>query len=246
MRISRVEEAPETREKSIQQKMHLFLLNKVYSEEMRALVTGFEGFGGHVNPSGLIARSLDGMTLGDLVVAGRELPEDFTTLPRVVRELVKEVKPDILISTGWDYISKFKIEKVALNVQNSEFGDKIVPDNNGHAPTGDEVIPKAPLALKATLPTEMILKELVDAKFPAQLSYSAGTHCCDTVMYSGIYYTQKIKPGSLSGFIHIPPTLEMKISGDRVAKFNQAREEDAIQHALIACRNFLSDQKRMK
>jgi pyroglutamyl-peptidase len=226
--------------------MHLFSSNEAYSKEMRALVTGFEGFGGHVNPSGLIARSLDGVTFGDLVVTGRELPEDFTTLPSVVHDLVKEVKPDILISTGWDYISKFKIEKVALNVQNCEFGDKIVPDNYGHTPSGDEVIPKAPLALKATIPTEMILKELVDAKFPVQLSYSAGTHCCDTVMYSGIYYVRKLKPNSLSGFIHIPPTPEMKVPMDRSAKFTQAKEEEAIQHALIVCRNYLSDKKRMR
>src|SRR5579862_9305 len=115
---------------------------------MRALVTGFEGFAGKINPSGLIASSLDGVRIGNLEVTGRELPEDFANLPSIMRDLVREVKPDILISTGWDYISKFKIEKIALNVQNSEFGEKVVPDNKGNSPVGQDVIAKGPLALR--------------------------------------------------------------------------------------------------
>lgn len=213
---------------------------------MRALVTGFEGFQGKVNPSGLIARSFDGVTFGELVVTGRELPEDFMSLPSILRDLVREIKPDILISTGWDYISKFKVEKIALNVQNSEFGDKTVPDNQGNAPSGVEVISKAPLGLKSTFPADKIVEALNDAKIPAHLSYSAGTHCCNTVMYSGIYYSQKAKKSSVSGFIHVPPTPEMKMPKGKNATFSQSKEEETIEHALIACRDYLSNKQRIK
>jgi pyroglutamyl-peptidase len=211
---------------------------------LRALVTGFEGFAGKINPSGLIAKSLDGVTFGELTVVGRELPEDFTTLPKIMHDLVRETKPDILISTGWDFISKLKIEKVALNVQNSEFGDKVVPDNKGNSPMGEEVIPKAPLGLRSTLPAEKIAKEMDAIKIPVYLSYNAGTHCCNTVMYSGIYYSQKAKPGSLSGFIHIPPTPEMKMQGN--ASMSQSREREAIERALIASRDFLAEKSKRK
>lgn len=211
---------------------------------MRALVTGFEGFAGRINPSGLIAKSLDGVTYGELTVVGRELPEDFTTLPKIMRDLVREAKPDILISTGWDFISKIKIEKVALNVQNSEFGDKIVPDNKGNSPTGEEVISKAPLGLRSTLPAEKIAKELEAINIPVWLSYNAGTHCCNTVMYSGLYYSQKARPGSLSGFIHIPPTPEMKLQG--TVSMSQSREREAIERALVASQDFLAEKPGRK
>jgi pyroglutamyl-peptidase len=214
---------------------------------MRAVVTGFEGFAGKINPSGLIAKSLDGAAFGELFVTGLELPEDFKTLPSIMRDLIRKTKPDILISTGWDYISKFKIEKVALNIQSSEFGDKIVPDNLGNSPSGEEVIARAPTGLRATLPAEKILRQIQAAGLPAYLSYSAGTHCCNTVMYSGIYYSQKANPNSLSGFIHIPPTPEMKLNrGKSGGSIAQSRERKAIECALVASRDFLAGKSKGK
>jgi pyroglutamyl-peptidase len=211
---------------------------------MRALVTGFEGFDGKVNPSGQIAKGFDGKTFGELEIVGRELPEDFQNLPRILRNLTTKIRPDILISTGWDYIAKFKVERVALNIQNSEFGDKVVPDNRGNAPSGNDVISGAPLALRASMPTEKILNVFQKSRIPAYVSYSAGTHCCNTVMYSGIYYSQKINPKVLAGFIHIPPTPEMNVPKDRAVSFGLKEEKRAIKKALICCRDFLVNRRK--
>lgn len=208
---------------------------------MRALVTGFEGFAGKMNPSGVIAKSLDNSSLGDLDVSGSELPEDFYKLPSLMKRLVKKVKPDIVIGTGWDYISKIKVERVALNVQNSEFGEVVVPDNYNHKPSGSEVIRRGELALRSTLPVEKIVENLNKKGIPAFVSYYAGTHCCNTVMYSAIYYSTKKKRDALAGFIHVPPVSEMKVKKAGTSPMKLDEEKRAIERALEICRDKLAE-----
>ncbi|MGI0079803.1 MAG: hypothetical protein ACRECH_09265 [Nitrososphaerales archaeon] len=210
---------------------------------MRALLTGFEGFASKSNPSGMIARDLDGKVVGDLEIVGRQLPENFYTLSEILRELISEVKPKVIISTGWDYISKIKIEKIALNVMNSQFGDKLVPDNSGNSPIGEEIIKKGPLALKATFPAESIQGQVSRAGIPAELSYHAGTHCCNTVMYSALYHSQRLRPDIVCGFMHVPPIPEMKVRGGGSSAMSLSRETDAIERALIACGRKLQSTK---
>jgi pyroglutamyl-peptidase len=202
---------------------------------MRALITGFEGFQGRVNPSGLVARQLDSSNIRGVQVIGRELPEDFYQLPGIVQGLVRKIKPDIAISTGWDYISEFKVEKIALNVMNAKFGTRMVPDNVGNSPTDEVIVRKGPLALRATYPAEEIAKRLTSSGTHSRISFHAGTHCCNTVMYSLLYYSHKLRPGCLCGFIHIPPTSDMMIPNKEVKSTSLSKIKKAITTALEVC-----------
>jgi pyroglutamyl-peptidase len=207
---------------------------------MKALVTGFEGWAGRINPSGRIAKALDKQKLGELEIAGYELSENFYKLPGILGELIDKVKPDIVIGTGWDYISKIKVEKVSLNVQSSVFGDSVVPDNYNHKPAGRKVIENGALALGSTLPAEKIIRNLTRKRIPAFISYQAGSHCCNTVMYSAIYYSQNKKRKPMAGFIHIPPVEEMKVRRAGVSPMKLGRETDALRVVLETCRDYLS------
>jgi pyroglutamyl-peptidase len=207
---------------------------------MQALLTGFEGWAGKMNPSGKIAKSLNTRKYGELQVAGYELPEDFYKLPGILSKLIGKLRPDIIIGTGWDYISKIKVEKVALNVQNSFFGGATVPDNYKHAPKGGEVIKRGELALRSTLPAEKIVDRLNKRKIPAFVSYQAGTHCCNTVMYSGIFYSKRAKQNTIAGFIHIPPVEEMRVKRAATSPMKLEREISAIETALETSRDFLN------
>jgi pyroglutamyl-peptidase len=206
---------------------------------MKALLTGFEGFAGKMNPSGKIARSLNNKKLGILEVAGYELPEDFNRLPKILNSLIIKERPEIVIGTGWDYVSKIKVETVSLNVQNSVFGDKIVPDNYNHKPEGVEIVKRGELALKSSLPAAKIVANLKKKKIPAYVSYHAGTHCCNSVMYSAIYYSQKIRQNAIAGFIHLPPVKEMHVERSGTSPMKLEREESAIEIALETCRDYL-------
>lgn len=208
---------------------------------MRALMTGFEGWAGRMNPSGKIAMSLDNKELGNLEVFGVELPEDFLKLPGMLKELITKVNPDIVIGTGWDYISRIKVEKVALNVQSSHFGNSIVPDNYKHKPMGNEIIKRGELALRSSLPAEKIVGTLNKRGFPAFISYQAGTHCCNTVMYSAIFYSRENKKRKpIAGFIHIPPVAEMKVKNAGTLCMKIDEETKALESVLEACRDYMN------
>ncbi len=209
---------------------------------MRALVMGFEGFAGKMNPSGLVARSLNENSIDGLHVSGYEIPEDFYKLPRVVKRLIDRVTPDIVIGTGWDYISKIKVERVALNIQNTQFGEARVPDNYNHEPSDREVIHHRELALRSTLPADEIISNLRKKKIHAFVSYHAGTHCCNTVMYSAIYYATKRKRNAIAGFMHIPPVSEMKIKKAGVLPMKLGEERKAIEIALQTCKDYLMEK----
>jgi pyroglutamyl-peptidase len=207
---------------------------------MQALLTGFEGWAGRMNPSGKIAKSLDKGKYGELRVAGYELPEDFYRLPKILSRLISKVRPDIVIGTGWDYVSKIKVEKVSLNIQNSLFGDLLIPDNYNHRPKGNEVIKRAELALRSSLPAEKIVVNLKRKMIPAFVSYQAGTHCCNTVMYSAIHYSKKTKRNAIAGFIHIPPVQEMGIKKAGTLPMRVEQETRAIEIALETSRDYLN------
>jgi pyroglutamyl-peptidase len=206
---------------------------------MQALVVGFEGFAGKMNPSGLIARTLNENSIDGLQVSGYEIPEDFYKLPGVVKRLVDKVAPDMVIGTGWDYISKIKVECIALNIQNSEFGEATIPDNYNHEPNGREVIQHGELALRSTLPADEIASKLRKKRIPAFVSYHAGTHCCNTVMYSAIYYAARKKRNAIAGFMHIPPISEMKIKRTGLLPMKLDEERKAIEIALRTCKDYL-------
>jgi pyroglutamyl-peptidase len=222
---------------------------------MRALLTGFEGWAGKINPSGIIAKKLNNKRLDGLEVFGRELPEDFYKLPKLLSKLILEIKPEIRIGTGWDYISKVKVERVALNFMNSTFGDEIVPDNYGQKPVGENIVKRGPLSLPATLPAEAIVENLKKEGIPSFVSYHAGTHCCNTVMYSLAYNTtvattmnrrnkSKKTPNPIAGFIHIPPVPEMNVEQRGATPMELEKEIKAITIALETCRDYLESSTR--
>lgn len=208
---------------------------------MRILVTGFEAWAGNKNPSGMIAKELDGKVISDAQVVGRVLPEDFYKMNSIARKIVSEVKPDAVISTGWDYTRAIRVEKVALNIMNSFFADKIVPDNYGNKPNDESIVKNAPLALRSTLPADEIVKELKRNKIPATISYHAGTHCCNAAMYSFLH--QKIT----AGFIHVPPLPEMlKDKEERSIAMPLETQKRAIEIAVKVCAEHLSSKKISK
>ncbi|MEM3638164.1 MAG: hypothetical protein QXX17_01775 [Conexivisphaerales archaeon] len=204
---------------------------------MRILITGFEAWAGNKNPSGMVAEELNGSVIDGAEVVGKVLPEDFYALPKLARKLVDEVRPDCVISTGWDYTKAIRVEKVALNVMNSFFADSVVPDNYGNKPRDEPIIKGGPLALGSTLPADEIVKELNDAGIPAILSYHAGTHCCNTAMYSFLH-ADIVK---ISGFIHVPPLPDM-IKNPKIDTITMpiGQQKRAIEIAVRVCARHLS------
>jgi pyroglutamyl-peptidase len=206
---------------------------------VKLLLTGFEAWAGQVNPSGLIAKKLNGRKIGSLKVVGRELPEDFYNLPLLVEKMIKEIRPDAVISTGWDYTPAIRVEKVALNVMNSVFGEKVVPDNSGNRPEAEPVINGGDLAYMSTLPASEIVDSLRSAGIPAYVSYHAGTHCCNTTMYSFLHAIRSTRSSAIAGFMHLPPIPAMVRTRKGIPSMSLSSETKAVEIAIRVCSEHL-------
>jgi pyroglutamyl-peptidase len=80
--------------------------------------------------------------------------------------------------------------------------------------------PEGPPAYWATLPG---LKELVGslraAEIPAQISYHAGTHLCNHILYTALHLAATSRSGMRCGFMHLPMTSAQVIAGDENRPF---------------------------
>lgn len=176
----------------------------LYAPAMPAiLVTGFEPFGGAPrNPSGEIARALDGSILAGHAVHGAVLPCVFGASLRALRRLVAEFEPAAIVCLGVavdrDAITP---EQTAVNLD-----DARIPDNAGAQPVGRPVIDGGPATYPTALPAPEIVAVLQDRGFPARLSESAGTFVCNHVFY-GLMHDLRNTPEIPGGFIHIPSTV---------------------------------------
>ena len=166
---------------------------------MRALVTGFEPFGGEsINSSYEAVRRLPAR-IGLLDVTTAQLPTSYRrALPALEREIAR-VKPDIVLCVGQaNERTNLNIERVAINLQ-----DARIADNDGAQPVDLPVVAGAPAAYFATLPVTAIADALRAAGLAAEISNSAGTFVCNHVFY-GLMHLAAGGGNYRGGFLHVP------------------------------------------
>ena len=112
---------------------------------MRVLVTGFGPFPGvTLNPSeaavDALQRRADTGRMPGLQVGTAVLPVDFTTIPGQIAEIMRLVRPQLVLCTGVDMGAEaITVERVAINLL-----DARVPDIKGAQPVDQPVVPGAP------------------------------------------------------------------------------------------------------
>ncbi len=118
---------------------------------------------------------------------------------RFLRKFQK-IKPDIVLSFGMSSKTrKVKIERIALNIDDSE-----LPDVDGEVRKGKKIVKDGPAAYFATIPVEKLHEELVEAKIPSIISNHPGTYVCNHLFYYGLYTIEKLERETKMGFIHLP------------------------------------------
>lgn len=171
----------------------------------KLLLTGFEPFGDDaLNPSGEVAKSLNGATVDGHRVVSHILPVEWGRAKTAIEALIDEVEPALVLSTGLAASrADLGVEKVAINYC------KQVKDNAGKIPGAEAVVIDGPDAHFSTLPVDGIVKALVEEKIPARLSLSAGAYLCNYVFYCALDYLCRTRRKTPLGFIHVPATPEM-------------------------------------
>ena len=169
-----------------------------YPEPVHILVTGFEPFGGDdVNPSAELVARLRGE------VATAVLPVEFEALRELVPALLAEHHPSHVVCLGLSgRATGLTLERVALNL-----ADARIPDNAGHQPIDQSIVPDGPAARFVTLPVKAMFKSLLETSIPAELSLSAGSYVCNTLLYLMLHEADRIlaQRRPRCGFIHVPP-----------------------------------------
>ena len=169
---------------------------------MRVLVTGFEPFGANAeNPSQELARAFGGAVLP---VSGRRLRAAF-------QAAVEGARPELVVALGLAELrSELCVERVGINVL-----DFRIPDNDGYQAVGEPVMSGGPAAYFSSLPLREIERAWREAGIPGSVSNTAGTFCCNQLLYLLRH------SGLEGGFIHLPPAsvlpLEVQRRGVKLA-----------------------------
>jgi pyroglutamyl-peptidase len=165
------------------------------------LLLGFEPFGGErINPSGEIARALDGEIVNGHRIVASILPVVFATTLPMLEALLETHRPALAIATG-QAGGRFEIsiERIAANLI-----DARIADANREQPVDEPVIADAPAAYFSTLPVKAMLARLRALGIPAALSQSAGAYVCNQAFYALAHLVATRYRTTRAGFIHVP------------------------------------------
>lgn len=166
---------------------------------MKALVTGFDAFGGgRINASQEAVSRLPSRVAGMTVVTAR-LPTSFSRAAPKLRAVIAREQPDIVLCVGLAADrAAISIERVAVNLD-----DARLPDNDHAQPMDRPVIRGGPAAYFSSLPVHAIVTRLKAEKIPCELSMSAGTFVCNHVFYALMHLAAR-KQRFRAGFVHVP------------------------------------------
>lgn len=167
------------------------------------LLTGYGPYGKErYNPSGVLARELDGRVFEGARVRGVRIPVAVEAAGPRLRRLLEDLEPDAAIAMGVaPGRPSLSVERVGLNVL--DFGR---PDVRGKRYRDRPIRPDGPAAYFSTLPIRPIVAALRRAGVPATISNTAGTYLCNFAMYTVLDHAARDGRGMLAGFIHIPQT----------------------------------------
>jgi pyroglutamyl-peptidase len=167
---------------------------------VKALVTGFEPFGGEtVNPA-IEALGRLPPRLGALEVATGVVPAIFGQAIDVLTDAVAVTAPDIVLCVGLaGGRAALSLERVAINID-----DARIPDNGGQQPIDRPVVAGGPPAYFTNLPIKAAVAALRAAGLPAIVSNSAGTFVCNHVFYGLMHLAATRWPSLRGGFLHVP------------------------------------------
>ena len=167
------------------------------------LVTGFAPFGGQpLNPSWMAAQALHGRVVEGHRVVAAQLPTVFGSSLEVLRHLLLQHGPALVIGTGQaGGRANLSLERVAINVN-----DARIADNAGSQPVDTPVVSGGPAAYFSTLPIKAMLAALIAEGINAEVSQTAGTFVCNHAFY-GLMHLLATEPAlraTRGGFVHVP------------------------------------------
>jgi pyroglutamyl-peptidase len=128
-------------------------------------------------------------------------------IPKIFSSLVEQHQPDAILSLGEARGSPhIRVERRAVNRL------RFVGDNSGAGAVDQPVVAGGSTEYRSTL-CDMVDRAIRFMGIPCELSDSAGTFCCNQILYLSLRHGVRNQPRLLAGFIHLPSLPEQRVSG---------------------------------
>ncbi|MCP4207521.1 MAG: pyroglutamyl-peptidase I [Shimia sp.] len=201
------------------------------TEKPTILVTGYGPWAvAQNNPAAQVAARLAQEQFDCCNLVTAELDVDTNALQDNVNYLLDKHQPDGWIGLGVSRSAVVKPEMVGINWRH--FG---VPDVTGARLQATPIVANGPAAYNATLPCTEMVETLRANHIPAMLSFSAGTHLCNQLIYVLGHTTNERSIDLRSGFVHIPQSLENISEKCRVDENNASMDLAMSTRAIRLC-----------
>ncbi len=149
----------------------------------------------------------DSLEIKDLSLRSVILPVSFARSFEVLKKEIDEFAPECVVAMGLAFSrEEITVERVGIN-----FLDAEIADNEGTQPRSQRLVDGAPDGWLSDLPLEKMVEACRAVGVKASISNTAGTFVCNALLYK-MLSLGKIKKYR-SGFVHLPPTAEIKPEG---------------------------------
>lgn len=163
----------------------------------RALVTGFEPFGGaDVNASQKLVEALAAEPPAGFELATAVLPVVWARASEELVRLLETEQPELVVCFGQaDGRAHVEVERFALNFDDGS-------DEAGETRRA-AIATEGPVAYRSALPVDAVVEALRAEGIPAAASREAGGYLCNHVFYV-LMQALAERPGVRGGFVHVP------------------------------------------
>lgn len=167
---------------------------------MKILVTAFDPFGGEaINPAQQAVECLEDK-IGKHQIHKLVVPTVFGKAAEMVIREMDILRPDAVVCVGQAGGRKAVTpERVAINIM-----DANIKDNEGNQPQDEQIVPDGPAAYFSTLPIKKMVESIREAGFAADVSNTAGTFVCNSLLYSVLHHAAMHIPETRAVFVHVP------------------------------------------
>ncbi|HCQ58636.1 MULTISPECIES: pyroglutamyl-peptidase I [Sulfitobacter] len=181
------------------------------NEQKTVIVAGYGAWAkADNNPASETAKRVAGLDWGHHRVVHLEVPVRTQGLMSFLTDAIGKYAPDHWLGFGIaPGACGIRLEALGTNWRSFD-----VPDNDGLTLAHEATVSGGPAAYDATVPNGRIVTACRDQGIPAAISYSAGNHLCNQMLYTTLHLVETGVAQMNCGFMHLPMTPEMVAAED--------------------------------
>ena len=166
----------------------------------KLLLTGFEPYGGDSeNVSWAVAEEVTALGVDGVDIGLELMPVSFNRVGSALRRAVALHHPDFVVMLGQTRVAScVKLERVALNLMDSERGD-----NDGYKPDERPIDPLGEAARFTTVSIKKVQAALKGVGVESVISNSGGLYVCNCLYYQALKFSQECSSLPII-FVHLP------------------------------------------